>query len=227
MSHFYSVRTQAAFFDLDNTLIDGSSVYYFIKGMIKHGEITKRNLARIAYDQYRFQRKKTESENAISHATKKLLEFAKDKPQKHLVELCQKIVDDFLPRVLIPTMRSKIEEHKALGHDTWIITASPIEIARIVASELKMTGAFGSAGEVIKGKYSGNLPEGAMHGMRKAETIHELAQVKGYDLSSSFAYSDSVNDLPLLVSVGNPHIVNPNKELTIIANKNKWPILVK
>ena len=66
-----------------------------------------------------------------------------------------------------------------------------------------------------------------MHGMRKAQTIHELAQEKGYDLSSSFAYSDSVNDLPLLVSVGNPHIVNPNKELTIIANKNKWPILVK
>jgi phosphoserine phosphatase len=89
-----------------------------------------------------------------------------------------------------------------------------------------MTGAYGTSGEVIKGYYSGELRAGAMHGINKANAIKELAKVKAYDLSQSFAYSDSANDLPLLVSVGNPFIVNPNKQLQNIALKNKWPILV-
>lgn len=219
------MKPKAAFFDLDNTLIDGSSIYYFVKGLVKNGEITKRNIARFALDQYRFQKKKTESDSAIAHATRKLLEFAHGKPQKSLIDLCQKIVDDFLPHALIPAMRAKIEEHKSLGHDTWIVTASPIEIAQIIANDLNMTGAFGTTGEVINGNYSGKLPDGPMHGMRKAQTINNLALEHGYDLKKSFAYSDSINDLPLLVSVGFPNIVNPNKALTLIANKNRWPII--
>jgi phosphoserine phosphatase len=88
-----------------------------------------------------------------------------------------------------------------------------------------MTGAFGTRGEVINGNYSGKLPDGPMHGMQKAQTINNLALEHGYDLKKSFAYSDSINDLPLLVSVGFPNIVNPNKALTLIANKNRWPII--
>lgn len=220
------MKNRAAFFDLDNTLINGSSIYYFIKGLVAHGELTRRNIVKFAYDQYRFQKNKTESESAISHATKKLLEFAKDKPQRQLIDVCQRIVDDFLPRALIPTMKAKIDEHRALGHDTWIVTASPIEIAEIVARDLGMTGAMGTQGEVINGKYSGHLPNGAMHGMRKADFVQELALKRGYDLTRSFAYSDSANDLPMLISVGFPGIINPNKELIRIANKNRWPILV-
>jgi phosphoserine phosphatase len=88
-----------------------------------------------------------------------------------------------------------------------------------------MTGAYGTSGEVIEGYYSGELRAGAMHGINKAHAIKELARVKAYDLSQSFAYSDSANDLPLLVSVGNPFIVNPNKHLENVALKNRWPIL--
>ena len=88
-----------------------------------------------------------------------------------------------------------------------------------------MTGAIGTSGEVVNGFYSGNLPDGAMHGIRKAEMIQRLAQSSGYDLAKSYAYSDSANDLPLLISVGNPFIVNPDKKLTAVAEKNRWPIL--
>ena len=219
------MKQRAAFFDLDNTLIEGSSLCYFLKGLIRHGEITKRHLARIALEHYRFQRKKTESESAMTLATKKLLEFAIDRPQSHLIELCQKIVEDFLPRSINEEVRKRIHEHQAQGIDTWIITASPVELAEIVAHDLNMTGALGTRGEVINGLYSGRVLEGAMHGKKKATSLITLAEQKGYDLEKSFAYSDSINDLPMLISVGNPHIVNPNKELTLIARKNNWPIV--
>ena len=69
-------------------------------------------------------------------------------------------------------------------------------------------------------------PGGAMHGINKANAVRALASTNSYDLNNSFAYSDSINDLPLLVSVGNPFIVNPNKALQVIATKNEWPILI-
>jgi len=88
-----------------------------------------------------------------------------------------------------------------------------------------MTGAVATTGEVIQGNYSGNLPGGTMHGINKAHAVRSLALDREYDLPNSFAYSDSINDLPLLVSVGNPFIVNPNKQLENVALKNRWPIL--
>ena len=195
------------------------------KGAIAHGEITRRNLAKLAVHHYRFMRKRTESDCAITSVTKKLLEFATDKPQKQILALCQTIVADFLPKVLVPNVEQKVIEHKGLGHATWLITASPIELAKYVAIELNMTGAIGTTGEIVKGRYSGQLPDGAMHGIRKADSVRELSLKRGYDLESSFAYSDSINDLPLLLTVGNPRIVNPNKELEILAAKNSWPIV--
>jgi HAD superfamily hydrolase (TIGR01490 family) len=123
-------------------------------------------------------------------------------------------------------MRDRIEEHQSIGHHTWIVSAAPIEIASIVANKLGMNGAIATTGEVVNGLYSGNLPDGAMHGINKAVAIKNLASKNNYDLENSFAYSDSVNDLPLLVSVGNPYIVNPNKQLKVIATKNQWPVLV-
>jgi phosphoserine phosphatase len=65
-----------------------------------------------------------------------------------------------------------------------------------------------------------------MHGINKAHAVSRLASERSYDLPSSFAYSDSINDLPLLVSVGNPFIVNPNKAFKVVATKNNWPVLV-
>jgi len=216
----------AAFFDLDNTLIDGSSIYYFVRGLVKSGMIQRRQVARFALDNYRFRHRKEESMTAMSYATKKILNLARGRSQKLIIELCEEIVQDFLPKKLFPNMQRRVEEHQSIGHDTWIISAAPIEIASIVASKLNMCGAFGTSGEVIKGHYSGELPAGAMHGMNKAHAIRELARVRSYNLATSFAYSDSANDLPLLVSVGNPFIVNPNKQLQNVALKNRWPILV-
>jgi len=217
---------RAAFFDLDNTLIDGSSIYYFVRGLVKSGILQRRQIASFALENYKFRKQKQESMTAMSHATKKILDFARGRSQQLIIELCEEIVQEFLPKKIFPNMQRRVEEHQSIGHDTWVVSAAPIEIASIVASKLNMTGAYGTSGEVIEGYYSGQLRAGAMHGINKAHAIKELAKVKAYDLSQSFAYSDSANDLPLLVSVGNPFIVNPNKQFQNIALKNKWPILV-
>jgi HAD superfamily hydrolase (TIGR01490 family) len=226
MEHMRKEPQRAAFFDLDNTLIDGSSIYYFVKGMSKCGEIRRKDIAKFALDNYRFRKSKQENLSQIAYATRKILDFARGRSHSTITSLCEEIVQDFLPKKLFSSMKDRIEEHQSIGHHTWIVSASPVEIASIVARRLGMNGAIATTGEVIDGLYSGNLPGGAMHGMNKAIAIKELATKENYNLEQSFAYSDSVNDLPLLVSVGNPYIVNPNKQLKLIATKNQWPVLV-
>ena len=215
----------AAFFDLDNTLIDGSSIYYFLKGMVNQGEITRRAIAKLAYHHFRFKRSKTETESAIETTTKKLLELTAGKACQNLQNLCSKIVEDFLPKALNTNILSEIEKHKKAGRDTWIITASPKEIAEVISMKLNMTGGFGTEGEIIDEKYCGKLEKKPLHGFSKAEKIEELSKLYSYNLDESYAYSDSINDLPLLTIVGNPNIVNPNKELQTVAIKNNWRIL--
>lgn len=216
---------KAAFFDLDNTLIKGSSLFYFFKGLVKHGEVTKRQIARVAWNNYRFKNQKTESSQVISQVTQQALAFVAGKTQQIFIDVAEMVVREFLPKLLFATMHDRIKEHQIIGHETWLVTAAPIELAEIVARELNMTGAMGTRSEVVNGVYSGNLKSGPMHGVNKANFVLEIAGTRGYDLRQSFAYSDSVNDLPMLVSVGNPHIVNPNKAFKVVAQKNNWPIL--
>lgn len=216
---------RAAFFDLDNTLIDGSSIYYFVRGLSKSGEIKYRDICKFTVDNFRFRKSRHENSSHMVFATKKILDFARGRSQNTINELCEEIVRDFLPRKLFSDMKERVEEHQSIGHATWIVSASPIEIASIVARCLGMTGAIATTGEVVEGRYSGELPDGPMHGANKASAIKKLANQHSYDLSKSFAYSDSINDLPLLVSVGNPYIVNPNKSFRLIATKNNWPVL--
>lgn len=194
--------------------------------MTKVGQIQRKDIIRFAIDNFKFRKSKQENLTHMSYATKKILDFARGRSHQTISELCEAIVHDFLPKKLFPLMKDRIQEHQGIGHHTWIVSAAPIEIASIVAKELGMNGALATTGEVVNGLYSGNLPDGAMHGMNKALAIKNLALKNNYDLEKSFAYSDSVNDLPLLVSVGNPYIVNPSKELKLIATKNQWPVLV-
>lgn len=220
-----SDKKEAAFFDLDNTLIKGSSLFYFVKGLVQHGEVTKRSIAKLAYQHFQYKRTKTETDSAIQTTTQKVLEFVKGKTHLHLNNICQSVVEEFFPRIINPRVVEEVEKHKSEGRDTWIVTASPIEIAEIVSKKLGMNGGVGTVGEVINEKYSGKLDGNPLHGFSKAVKIRQLAALHAYDLENSYAYSDSINDLPLLASVGNPHIVNPNKELQILAEKNNWPIL--
>jgi len=215
----------AAFFDLDNTLIRGSSFYYFVKGLVAHGVVSRRQILRFGCDNFRYVRGRKECAQTIATVTQRALHFVQGMSQNFLRGLSEEIVRGFLPKHVVPTIRDKILEHAIVGNDTWLITAAPQELAAAVASQLGMSGALGTQTAVINGRYKAELNGPALHGSQKAEVVRRLAHTFRYDLKRSFAYSDSINDLPMLVSVGRPHAVNPEKELARIATKNNWPLI--
>jgi HAD superfamily hydrolase (TIGR01490 family) len=161
----------------------------------------------------------------MATAITQILSFVRNKQQDELLERCHQFTQALIRKKAFPKMLYRIEEHHGMGHDTWIISAAPKEITSQIALHLKMTGAFGTVGEVKNGCYTGKLESEPMHGPVKAQTVKKLAASRNYQLRECFAYSDSINDLPLLASVGNPVVVNANKQLVTIAQKNSWKVL--
>lgn len=218
-------KASAAFFDLDNTLIRGSSFYYFVKGLVSYGVISRSQIARFAWENFRYIRSREERTVTMTTVTRRALHFVQGMSQHFLKSLSEEIVQDFLPRRIIPKMQERILEHQIIGNDTWLITAAPQELAEVIADRLNMSGALGTKTLVRNGVYQAELAAPALHGPKKAEAIRSLAMTYNYDLSRSYAYSDSLNDLPMLVTVGKPFPVNPEKELARLAQKNRWPVI--
>jgi phosphoserine phosphatase len=114
--------------------------------------------------------------------------------------------------------------HLAAGQRVWLVTATPVELADILARRLDLTGALGTVAETADGVYTGRLVGGLLHGEAKAAAVLALAEREGLDLAQCSAYSDSVNDLPMLTLVGHPNAVNPDAQLRAIARERQWPI---
>ncbi|HEX2296393.1 MAG TPA: HAD-IB family hydrolase, partial [Actinomycetota bacterium] len=118
-----------------------------------------------------------------------------------------------------------IDEHKGRGDLTFLVTAAPVELASTIADALEMTGAIATVSEIDSdGYYTGRLVGSVMHGPAKAKAVAEVAAARGVDLADCSAYSDSMNDLPLLEAVGDPHAVNPEPELRRIARVRGWRV---
>ncbi len=211
-----------AFFDLDNTLVKGSSLFYFAKYLVKNEILTKKELAKFATAQARFISSRTEDPKIQNEIKSKALEIVKGKSQDEILRLCENSLAENLYESLYPEVLQFLHWHQERGHLTWIVTASPVEIASGIAKKLNMTGALGTISEVKDRQYTGKLLTEILHGKNKADAIKTLAKSMSLNLDNAFAYSDSLNDLPLLCSVGTPVVVNPNKELKRIARKNKW-----
>jgi HAD superfamily hydrolase (TIGR01490 family) len=153
------------------------------------------------------------------------LEFVTGRSQEELLGWGREIAEDrILPRVYEDIVRV-IDQHRERGELTFLVTAAPIELAEVIAEALHMTGAVATVSEVDEsGAYTGRLVDGVMHGPAKAKAVADVAAEHGVDLVECYAYSDSMNDLPLLESVGMPHAVNPEPELKRIARTRGWPI---
>jgi len=215
---------RAAFFDLDRTLIPGSSLFLLARGMYARDYYRVRDIMRFGIRQVAF-RLTGESEKAIEQAREGTLEFVAGRDVDELREMGREIAEErVLPRVYEGVAKI-IEHHRGSGDLTYLCTASPVELAEVVADSLDMTGALGTQGEISwSGRYTGRVsPPGVLHGDAKAEAVAELAQRVEIDLAESYAYSDSINDLPLLELVGHPIAVNPDSELKRIARERGWP----
>jgi len=141
-----------------------------------------------------------------------------------LVELGGDIYDQFLaPRILAEAV-ALAEDHLERGDDVYLVTTAPIELARLVAARLGLTGALGTVSEIADGRWTGRLVGELLHGVAKADAVRTLADSVGYELARCAAYSDSANDLPLLCAVGDPHAVNPDRRLRAVAQDQGWQI---
>jgi HAD superfamily hydrolase (TIGR01490 family) len=214
----------AGFFDVDNTMMQGASIYHFARGLAARDFFTWRDLAAFAWKQVAFRLKGVEDPAHMEEAKEAALGFVAGHSVDEVVGLGEEIYDDLMADKIWSGTRALAQLHLDAGQRVWLVTAAPAELASLLARRLGLTGALGTVSEVRNGVYTGRLVGEPLHGPAKAEAITALARKEGLDLSLCSAYSDSANDLPMLSAVGHPVAVNPDATLKRIAKENDWEI---
>jgi HAD superfamily hydrolase (TIGR01490 family) len=219
-----ATRTTAAFFDLDKTIIAKSSSLAFTKPFLAGGLITRGAMLRSAYAQFVFF-----VGGADHDQMEKMRQFMSQLVAGWDVATVREIVADTLHNIVDPLVFdeavSLIEEHKLAGRDIVIVSASGAEVVGPIGELLGADRVVASRLEIVDGRYTGEIDYYA-YADEKARAILDLAEKCGYDLDSSYAYSDSITDVHMLEVVGHPHAVNPDKELRRVAVSRGWPVLV-
>jgi HAD superfamily hydrolase (TIGR01490 family) len=214
----------AAFFDVDNTIMIGASMFHFAKGLAARKFFSSRDLAGFVWKQVRF-RVGGEKADDLASARESALAFVAGKHIDELVAIGGDIYDSEMADRIWPGTRALAQTHLDAGERVWLVTATPEELAQIIADRLGLTGALGTRAErTPEGVYTGHLVDHVLHGEAKAEAVRALALREGLDLSRCAAYSDSINDLPMLSLVGRAVAVNPDSALQSEAKRRGWEI---
>ena len=218
-----SDRAVAAFFDVDNTVVIGASIFHFAKGLAARKFFRWHDLVRFAVRQARL-RLRGEAHRDMRVTRESALVFIAGKDVGEIVALGEQIYDEELANRLWLRTVELAREHVRAGERVWLVTATPVELATIIARRLGLTGALGTVAEVKGGRYTGRLVGELMHGEAKAQAVRALAEREGLDLSRCTAYSDSANDLPMLTLCGSAVAVNPDTELRAVARSRGWTV---
>jgi len=216
--------TAGAFFDVDNTLIRGASIYYFARGLAARDMFGPRDLARVAWGQVYFRLRGAENSGHINALRQAALTFVAGHKVTDIVSLSEEIFDETMADRVWEGTRELAQGHLRAGQRVWLVTATPVELATVISQRLGLTGALGTVAESADGVYTGRLVGGLLHGEAKAAAVASLAEREGLDLTRCSAYSDSSNDLPMLQLVGHPNAVNPDAELRTEARRRGWPV---
>jgi HAD superfamily hydrolase (TIGR01490 family) len=214
----------AAFFDVDNTMMQGASIYHFARGLAARDFFSWRDLAAFGWKQLSFRLRGIEDLDHMEEAKQAALGFVAGHSVDEVVSLGEEIYDELMADRIWSGTRALAQLHLDAGQRVWLVTAAPAELASLVARRLGLTGALGTVSEINDGVYTGRLVGEPLHGPAKAEAILALADQEGLDLSQCSAYSDSANDLPMLTTVGHPVAVNPDAKLKRVARENGWDI---
>jgi HAD superfamily hydrolase (TIGR01490 family) len=213
----------AAFFDLDKTLMAGSSGIFFARAAYETGMITRTRLARDAYENLRF-RLRGSTDDRADDVRKRVGEMIAGVAVRDLQRLSPRVLAGVLPR-LYPQMLQRAYAHQDAGVPVYILTAASQEMADLLAHVLAFDGGLGSRSEIVDGRYTGRPAGPFNYREGKVLSMRELAEREGIDLGASLAYSDSESDLPMLRAVGKPIVVNPDAELRRIAAQEDWEVL--
>lgn len=217
-------QKRAAFFDVDNTLIRGSTLYFLGRGMYQRGYFTKSDISRFVLANLRFRLTGTEKKEEIIKFQNAATSFIGGHNVQDIHNVGQEIYDEYVSPALWQGTIEIAQKHLSEGIEVWLVTAAPEDMATLIADRLGFTGALGSKAGIENGIYTGEMNGPLLHGREKAFAIEAIAKDRNFNLADCFAYSDSHNDLPLLESVGNPSAINPDAKLRIWATREKWPI---
>ena len=213
-----------AFFDVDNTLMRGASIYHLGRAAWRRGFVGWRDILRFGWHQARFIAVGENQKHQLT-VRDRALELVAGHTEAELALLAAETYDDRVVHLLLPDTVALAQRHLARGHEVWLITATPEGFATIMAERLGLTGAIGSRIESVDGVFTGRLLGPVMHGAHKADAAAALAAEKGVRLADCWAYSDSRNDIPLLELVGHRTVVNPDAALERYARARGWPML--
>ncbi len=214
----------AAFFDLDRTLMEGSSAFQFGRAAYRAGLMRRRQLLADGWANLRFRLKGASDDetNALRNRVSASMQGIR---VRDLERLGADVLAGILPRIY-PQVLAVAHEHQDAGRRVYIVTAASQELAQLLAVVLAFDGAIGSEFSAVADGYYTGVPTGLfIYGAAKATAIEELARREHLDLSKSFAYSDSASDLPMLRAVGHPVAVNPDAALLRIAREEGWDVL--
>ncbi len=217
-------RSIGAFFDVDETLVRGATAFWAAREMFSQGFFSLRDLQYAARQTLRFV---LLGENAgkIGEFGDRAAKVLEGNSVEHLLHLSEKVYDQyFVPHVYQATYE-RLKEHSAAGHQVWLISATPWLLAEVIARRLGASGGVGTRMQVSGDRLIGKLEGHLVHGPGKVKVLKEIAEQHQIDLSRSWAYSDSANDIPMLSAVGHPVAVNPDRELTEYARQQNWEIL--
>jgi HAD superfamily hydrolase (TIGR01490 family) len=213
----------AAFFDLDKTLIEGSSAVHFGRAAYKAGVIGRRQILANLWANVEY-RLKGSTDEGTEELRARILEAIAGQRVVDLARLGPDVLTTLLPRIY-PEMLRTAYAHQDAGRPAFIVTAASQEIAEILANVLVLDGGIGMRSEIRDGVYTGRLDGPPTYREGKAEAIRQVAEEHGIDLSRSYAYSDSESDLPMLRAVGHPVAVNPDAALERVAREEGWQIM--
>ncbi len=217
--------SSAAFFDLDRTLISGASVFPFAVEAWRSGLVKNSELFRWGVSALSFKLLGDTGGDAVERGRKDFLDKIAGVEVDRVLEVGRSMLPGLVNEVR-PESKKLLRMHHDANRDTWIVSASPIGIVEGLADALGMTGAIGTKAVIVDGFFTDQLDGPFVYGPGKAEAITKLAAERGYDLTTCYAYSDSISDLPMLECVGHPVAVNPDGALESIAYERAWPIVI-
>lgn len=218
------MANSAAFFDLDRTLISGASAFPLGVEAWRQGLASNPDIGRWAVSAISF-KLLGDKGDASDDVKGDFLSRIAGASVAALEMVSAAVLPKLVSRVR-PESRKLIKMHHDSGRDTWIVSAAPHEIVEPLARSLGMTGAIGTKGRVVAGHYTGELDGPFVYGAGKVEAMEKLASDLGYDMERSYAYSDSISDLPMMEATGHPVAVNPDSELEAVAHERGWPVVI-
>ena len=216
--------TAAAFFDVDNTMMMGASIFYFARGLAARKFFTSSDLAGFVWQQLKFRLGGRENKEDIKSHRERALSFVAGRTVEELTTISEEIYDELMADKIWSGTRALAQMHTDAGQRVWLVTATPIELAAIISRRLGLTGALGTVAESKDGVYTGRLVGDLLHGRAKAHAVRALASREGLNLKRCTAYSDSQNDVPMLSVVGTAVAVNPDSGLRDVARARGWEI---